>query len=62
MSWMRNALLAEAKISPEDVELLTVTDSVEDTIEIIRRAHGREQVEERQKEEAAVHQHTREPQ
>jgi uncharacterized protein (TIGR00730 family) len=32
MAWIRDRLLADAMISPEDLELLTVTDSVDETV------------------------------
>jgi uncharacterized protein (TIGR00730 family) len=33
--WIRNTLLAEGKISPEDVDLVTVTDSLEEAVKVI---------------------------
>jgi uncharacterized protein (TIGR00730 family) len=33
--WIRNTLLAEGKISPDDVDLVTVTDSAEDAVRAI---------------------------
>jgi uncharacterized protein (TIGR00730 family) len=36
--WIRERLVGEGKISPEDVNLLALTDSVEETVDIIVRA------------------------
>ena len=33
--WIRNTLLAEGKISPDDVDLVTVTDSLEEAVKVI---------------------------
>ncbi|WP_343074907.1 TIGR00730 family Rossman fold protein [Phytoactinopolyspora alkaliphila] len=50
MDWLRSTLAAEKKISPVDLELLTVTDSLDETIDVIitagsaRRAREREAV------------------
>jgi uncharacterized protein (TIGR00730 family) len=35
LDWFRERLLAEDKISPEDLELLTVTDSPDEIVEIV---------------------------
>ncbi|HEU0129900.1 MAG TPA: TIGR00730 family Rossman fold protein [Mycobacteriales bacterium] len=45
--WIRDTMLPDGKISPGDVELLTLTDSVEETVDIVvaadeqRRREGR---------------------
>jgi uncharacterized protein (TIGR00730 family) len=33
--WIRNTLLAEGKVSPDDVDLVTVTDSLEEAVKVI---------------------------
>ncbi|MFF0491626.1 TIGR00730 family Rossman fold protein [Nocardia sp. NPDC004068] len=38
VDWIRNTLLASGKISPGDVDLLHVTDSVDEVVEIVLRA------------------------
>ena len=38
LHWLRQVMLDEGKISPEDVDLLYVTDSPEEAVEIIRAA------------------------
>jgi uncharacterized protein (TIGR00730 family) len=40
VKWLRDPILAEGKISPEDLDLFTVTDSIDETVERIRRAHA----------------------
>ena len=40
LEWMRGPLLDSKKISPADLELLQVTDSVDDVVRIIREAHS----------------------
>jgi len=49
--WMRDKPLYEAKISPEDLDLLTVTDDVDEACEAMVRSHRRR--EQAQKEEAS---------
>jgi uncharacterized protein (TIGR00730 family) len=39
LDWLRDPMLREHKISPEDICLMTVTDSVEEAVDIIVRAH-----------------------
>ena len=36
--WTRDVLLAEGKISPEDLDLIVLTDSPEEVVETILRA------------------------
>ncbi|HJY24494.1 MAG TPA: TIGR00730 family Rossman fold protein [Actinomycetes bacterium] len=40
LEWIRGPLLDSKKISPADLELLQVTDSVDDVVRIIRDAHS----------------------
>jgi uncharacterized protein (TIGR00730 family) len=42
MVWIRDRLIEEGKISPEDLDLLVVTDSPEETVRIISAARARE--------------------
>ena len=37
IDWIRDTMLAEGKISPEDLDLLRVTDSVDETVDVIAR-------------------------
>jgi uncharacterized protein (TIGR00730 family) len=39
LDWVGGPMLSEAKIAPADIELLRVTDSVEEVVTIIREAH-----------------------
>ncbi len=39
LDWLREVLLAEGKISPEDLELLVVTDSPEEVVRVIVDCH-----------------------
>jgi uncharacterized protein (TIGR00730 family) len=41
LDWFRDDLLADAMISPEDVELLHVTDATEDAVEQVIRCYDR---------------------
>ena len=43
LDWLRGPMLEEGKIDPEDLELLTVTDSIEETVERITRARAASQ-------------------
>lgn len=45
LEWMRESALAEAKISPVDLDILTVTDSVEETVDRITRARSAQRAE-----------------
>ncbi|MCD0446572.1 TIGR00730 family Rossman fold protein [Glycomyces sp. A-F 0318] len=38
--WLRNSMLAEGKISPKDVDLLMVTDDLDEAVDHMRRAGG----------------------
>ncbi len=38
VDWVRNSVLEEGKISPPDMELIHVTDDVDDTIEVVHSA------------------------
>lgn len=40
VDWIRTALVSAAKISPNDLDLLHVTDSPDEVVEILRRAHA----------------------
>ena len=50
MQWIRDKPLYEEKISPGDIELLTITDDVEEACEAITRQH---RSRERARQEAA---------
>lgn len=39
LEWLRRRMLAEHKIKPEDMSLMTVTDSIDEVVDIIVRAH-----------------------
>jgi hypothetical protein len=39
IDWIRGTLLAEGKISPEDVDMLVVTDSLEEAVQTIVRCY-----------------------
>lgn len=39
LDWVGGPMLSEAKIAPADIELLRVTDSVEEVVTIVREAH-----------------------
>jgi uncharacterized protein (TIGR00730 family) len=39
LQWLRGPMLREAKISPDDMELIWVTDSVDEAVRIITDAH-----------------------
>jgi uncharacterized protein (TIGR00730 family) len=43
LSWVRDRMLGEGKISPEDWDLLTVTDDIEEACGVIRDARRRRQ-------------------
>jgi uncharacterized protein (TIGR00730 family) len=45
VEWLREPMLAEGKISPEDLDLMTVTDSLEQTVDIVVQAHRRSSLE-----------------
>ena len=34
-TWIRDTLLAEGKISPDDVDLVTITDSPEEAVRVV---------------------------
>ncbi|MEV0686183.1 TIGR00730 family Rossman fold protein [Nocardia sp. NPDC050378] len=40
VEWMRSSLAGSGKISPEDLDLIQVTDSVEDVVRIVKEATG----------------------
>ncbi|MFC1555570.1 TIGR00730 family Rossman fold protein [candidate division KSB1 bacterium] len=42
VEWLKNTLLAEGNISPEDLDLFHVVDNIEDVLEIIHDFHGKE--------------------
>ncbi len=39
LGWLRDRLVADKKISPTDVDLITLTDDVEEAIDVIRRSN-----------------------
>jgi uncharacterized protein (TIGR00730 family) len=54
LDWVRERMLAEGKVSPEDLELLVVTDSPEEAVRIVRAA-SRGAIQEEHPEEEAKH-------
>ncbi len=42
MDWIKKSLLGTEKISPEDIDLIEIVDSIEETIRIIHDFHGKE--------------------
>jgi uncharacterized protein (TIGR00730 family) len=42
MTWVRTVMVAEGKASPADLDLITVTDSVEEAVALIRKGHARQ--------------------
>lgn len=40
IDWVQDSLVGEGKISPEDIGMLQVTDSIEEIVEIIQRAEA----------------------
>jgi uncharacterized protein (TIGR00730 family) len=60
LQWIRDKPLYEEKISPEDLDLLTVTDDVDEACEAIARSHrNREEAREQARKEAASRDATR---
>jgi uncharacterized protein (TIGR00730 family) len=45
LAWMREKVLAEGKISPRDLDLLTVADDPDEVVAIITRAHAEAGIE-----------------
>ena len=43
LDWIRDTMLADGKVSPEDLNLLQVTDSPEEVCQIIKQAWERKQ-------------------
>jgi hypothetical protein len=39
LDWLRNTMLAEGKILPEDLDLLVVTDSPEEAVQVVRKCY-----------------------
>jgi len=60
LDWIRNAMLASGKISPQDLDLIQLTDDVDTAVEIIVEA-DRERSKQRAEEEAAIAEHRKEP-
>ena len=46
VDWLRDRMLADGNISPEDVDILRVTDSIDEAVDICRHAHHRQWGEE----------------
>jgi hypothetical protein len=60
MQWIREKPLYEEKISPEDLDLLTITDDVEEACRtIVESRRNREERERREHEERASREATR---
>ena len=53
LEWIRGTMLAEGKVSPEDMELLVVTDSPEEAVQVIVDCHQRNCADAQRKSEAA---------
>ncbi|MFD6893336.1 TIGR00730 family Rossman fold protein [Rhodococcus sp. NPDC060086] len=53
LDWIRTAMLREGKISAEDMDLISVTDSIEEAVQIIVAAHRGEDEHELYGEEAS---------
>lgn len=53
VGWLRDVLVRDRKIAAADLDLLFVTDSVEETVDIIREAHRGEDEDELYGEEAS---------
>ncbi|GAA4631493.1 TIGR00730 family Rossman fold protein [Actinoallomurus vinaceus] len=51
VDWIKNQMLPSGKVSPEDIDLIHLTDDPEDVVEVIRRAH---ETQERELEERAA--------
>jgi uncharacterized protein (TIGR00730 family) len=61
LEWIREKPLYEEKISPEDLDLVTVTDDVDEACEAIARSHrNREEAREQARREAASVEATKE--
>jgi uncharacterized protein (TIGR00730 family) len=45
VDWLRDTMLAEGKISPDDVDMLMVTDSPEEAVRAVAQAQGRQRAE-----------------
>lgn len=45
MTWLRDVMAAEGKIAPEDLDLLLLTDSPEEAVAHVLRAHGAQLVD-----------------
>jgi uncharacterized protein (TIGR00730 family) len=41
LDWVRDPVLKEAKISPDDVDLMIVTDDVDEVVQVIRQSYER---------------------
>jgi predicted Rossmann-fold nucleotide-binding protein len=41
LDWLRGELLADRFVSPEDVELLSVTDDVDEAVELVVSSYER---------------------
>jgi hypothetical protein len=57
LDWIESTLLAEGKISPEDLKLMVVTDSPEEIAQIIIDCHQRNCMAAEAKSVAAKHKH-----
>jgi hypothetical protein len=52
LEWLRGTMLAEGKIAPEDLDLLLVTDSIDEARDHILRTHNKHQEQLRKEAEA----------
>jgi uncharacterized protein (TIGR00730 family) len=50
LEWLRGTMLAEGNISPDDVDLLHVTDSIDEVVAICRAAAQRQWLEEQRED------------
>jgi predicted Rossmann-fold nucleotide-binding protein len=54
IDWLRGRLAAEGKISPSDLELLTLTDSIQEIVRIVTEARRLSDLEEDHVDRAKV--------
>jgi predicted Rossmann-fold nucleotide-binding protein len=50
--WIRDRVLAEGKISPEDLDLMVVTDDIQHAADIVEQYYRRKVLEAQPKEQA----------
>jgi predicted Rossmann-fold nucleotide-binding protein len=50
--WIRDRVLAEGKVSPEDLELMVVTDDIQEAADIVQQYYQRKVLEAKPQEQA----------